>query len=256
MKKILITGSDGYIGENLYRKLKKGNFIYKIDKGDEDEIPFDCDGVVHLAALSGILACQKSPVEAMDDNIISATNYFYQARELGIPVVFTSSQSAKTPETSFYATLKRTIEMLAETMNAKGADIRVLRLANVYGGYKYLQKKSSVVKLYTKAVERKKPLVVHGDGSQARDFIHVYDVCEFITRALFYPERILEPLDVGTGKATTIKELAEMFGCPIVYKDGRQYGAESSIANVNKTEEILEYRARIKLEDIIGVEDG
>lgn len=254
MKNIVITGGRGYIGENLVRRLKKYYDLVIVDVDNKDyKLNTDCGGVVHLAALSGILACQDDPYRAIEDNIGTAQNFFQQASNIGVPVVFTSSQSAKNPNSSFYATIKRTIEMLAQAMNENGADIRVLRLANVYGGYKYLQKKNSVIKLFTKAVEEGEPIVIDGDGSQTRDFIHVYDVCDYIEGVLFSEDRIEKPLDIGTGIATSIKELAEMFNYDnIVYSGTRGYGSESSIADTTEAEKIFGYKGCIRLEDVIG----
>ena len=73
--RILITGGQGYIGENL--QLRYGNNgKYWFDSCDygvvhpdlplDHQLSFDdivqYDAVVHLAALSGIISCEKEPM--------------------------------------------------------------------------------------------------------------------------------------------------------------------------------------------------
>jgi UDP-glucose 4-epimerase len=53
------------------------------------------------------------------------------------------------------------------------------------------------------------PPVIHGDGSQAYDFVHVAD-CAMANVKAMQAEVSDRYYNVGTGKRTSIKELAEM----------------------------------------------
>jgi nucleoside-diphosphate-sugar epimerase len=252
MKNVLITGGNGYIGENLERFLKEKD--YNVTVMDKGMTVYDCDpydAVVHLAALSGIVACQKDFKSAVWDNILTAFDIFDKARDAHIPVVFTSSQSAKVPSSSVYATMKGVVEVRAAQMNMIGGNVKVLRLANVYGGYKYMEKKNSVIKKMLNFKFRGGPIHVHGDGKQERDFIHVYDVCEYILRSLKYEDKIIEPVDIGTGEATSILNLARMMRHNFAFTDARDVGSTSSIADTSRAISLFDFKASNRVQEYI-----
>lgn len=270
MKKILITGGCGYIGENLYRRFKdfcdfgicdkeesKHRLIDAYYKSREaHELSFrdieQYDAVVHLAALSGLAACEKDTQAAWRDNIISAMNVFELCTRAKIPVVFTSSQAAKTPMSSKYAHIKYTIECMANTLNNYGGEIYILRLSNVYGGYKYLEKKQTCVKQFITKYRKGEPFIIHGTGNQTRDFVHVYDVVNAIMSVLKYRPKKFDPIDIGTGIEISIKDLAKMFGDhPIKFEESRDVGTSSSIADIKTAEKIINFIAIRKLDEYI-----
>jgi dTDP-glucose 4,6-dehydratase len=125
MKKVLITGADGFIGSHLTEKLvklgyKTKAFVYynsfsnwgwidRIDKRIRDEIeifPGDirdpngvrsaiegCDSVLHLAALIGIPFSYHSPDTYIDTNIKGTLNILQAARDFDIEKVIHTSTS-------------------------------------------------------------------------------------------------------------------------------------------------------------------
>lgn len=252
MKNVLITGGNGYIGGNLERKLIEKNCDITIaDKGMTVYDYSVYDGVVHLAALSGIAACKNDFQSGVWDNIISAFTVFEECRNCRIPVVFTSSQAAKTPLANLYATIKAIIEVKAKQINMAGGDIKVLRLANVYGGYGYFNKKNTVVKKMLNQKFIGGPVHVHGDGTQTRDFIHVDDVCEYIIRALEYDNKIIVPVDIGTGIETTILDLARMMRHHFAFTDARVVGVDSNVADITRAVALFDYRAPSRIQKYI-----
>jgi UDP-glucose 4-epimerase len=89
---------------------------------------------------------------------------------------------------------------------SRGLDTVILRFANVYGPYS--DHKTSVVAKLIRQMLNGQPLTVYGDGSQTRDFIHVSDVVEGISRALDC-EVAGETFQIGTGTETSVIELLE-----------------------------------------------
>ena len=185
-------------------------------------------------------------------------NVFDLAYHAGIPVVFTSSQAGKDPLSSRYASVKWTCEQLANIYNGKHAKIYILRLSNVYGGLCYLQKKQTCVKQFITRYRDELPLIVHGNGNQIRDFVHVDDVCDAIIRCFEYQPEDKTPMDIGTGIATSIMDLVKMFpskeSMPIDYyefQEIRNVGTNSSVANVDDAMGKIYFRAYKKLEDYI-----
>ena len=125
MKKILVTGSDGFIGSHLTEELVKSGFEVKAfvyynsfnNWGWLDKLPSDimahveifqgdirdphgvkeamreCQAVFHLAALIAIPFSYHSPDSYVDTNIRGTLNVLQAARELDIDRVFVTSTS-------------------------------------------------------------------------------------------------------------------------------------------------------------------
>jgi len=260
-KSVLITGGAGYIAANLSNYLHCGNGIIvsnHVDKIWDNRVEdmrnvLEYDVIVHLAAMSGISSCTNDVDGSIRDNILAPLNIFKLAREQGIPVIFTSSQAAKTPEANLYAMQKRITEVEAERLNEIGSDIKVLRLTNVYGGMYFLKKKNTVVANFINAVKDKKPLIVNGNGEQIRDYIHVNDVCAAIHKCIEYDGKILEPIDIGTGIGTSVYDLAKMTKSNFVFDEySKMVGTMKNVGDPSKAEKILGFKAIKKVEDYIN----
>lgn len=267
VENVLITGSCGYIGTNLSAYLMERKDVdvnvFQFDKKDSghrpdsnverlERIGSNIDLIVHLAAFPGIVNCMNDFERAVTDNISTAFNIFRIGKIQRIPVIFTSSQAAKDPYNNFYASIKRIIEVEAERLNREeGADIRVFRLTNVYGGDKYLELKNTVIKMFIKAKRSGEKMVINGNGKQVRDFIHVLDVCEAIW--LCSKEKgFLLPVDVGTGKGVSVLDLAKMLKSKFTFdKKSDIVGISKSVANPDQAFKLFGFKAKHKLSDYI-----
>lgn len=255
---ILVTGSSGYIGTNLSAFLKKSGYnVIGVDikTGQRvEKFPMydNVHGIVHLAATAGIGACEENPAEAIINNLESTIYMFNLAKKNKIPCVFTSSQAAKEPKSSIYAFTKFASEVVGNRLIDEGVKIRILRLSNVYGGLKYLEKKNSVVAKFAKATLAGKPFVVHGDGTQTRDFIHVDDVCRAIYLALLTDEIIDIPIDIGTGIGTPVSTVAfyfqQLYKAKFTFeKESDRIGKSSNVADTRDAKKLLNFEARDRL---------
>jgi len=260
MKRILLTGSEGYIGQNIreYFKDREGYSIKGIDSrmGIEaqeykDFVKDGIHGIIHLAATSGIVPCERAPQEAVVNNFWTCQNMFESSLIHDIPCVFTSSQAAKDPMSSMYSLTKYTSEVAANIFIDKGADIKVLRLTNVYGGYGYLRKKKTVVQKFAMATKNRENKIINGDGAQVRDFIHVEDVCRAIHLAL--ESGVVDiPVDIGTGIGTSVLELAKMFGGSFTFNtESDTIGLESNIADIEDAKRYLSFEAVHRMENYV-----
>lgn len=257
IRNVLVTGGSGYIGTNLKKYLEDRNVcFFSIDPGAECicKIGSNVDFIIHLASLPGIVACKNNFEQAVMDNISAAFNVFNLAHKCKMPVIFTSSQAAKAPDNT-YALMKRICEIEADRLNRVGADIRIFRLTNVYGGLEYLERKNTVVKRFIVDKAENKPIMVNGTGSQIRDFIHVEDVCEAIYLCMQRKEKMLKPVDIGTGIGTSIIDLAKMFNHQLTFiPDSDIIGAEESIADIKRAEKLFGFKAKHSLSTYIEKE--
>ena len=257
IRNVCITGGDGYIGINLRKYLENADICcFSVDPGAEFlcKVGSNVDFIIHLAALPGIAACKDDFDSAVVNNISSAFTVFNLAHRCKIPVIFSSSQAAKAPDNT-YALMKRICEIEADRLNRIGADIRILRLTNVYGGLEYLERKNTVVKKFLVAKNMESVIMVNGDGSQIRDFIHVDDVCEAIYLCMLRKERMIKPVDIGTGIGISILDLAKMMDCTFTFvPDSAIVGATESIADIKRAEKLFSFKAKRLLQTYLEKE--
>lgn len=270
-RSIIVTGFDGYIAGNLIPKLVNiGHNVIGYDRNipsvyQKNLYPIIMDisksnyeiyrtlnivGVIHLAAISGIKDCEKDMHDTIKTNIESTLKLFEFAYERRIPVVFASSQAAKGGG-NLYASTKIICEQFAKKFNKRGANINVLRFCNVYGGLGYLEKKSTALSNFIKCKLNDKTAVVHGNGEQKRDFVHVEDICDAIIKALSLRD-YNHPIDIGTGVQTSILHLAEnIIQCRYKIDTNFDSGVDSNEINTDIAKELLGFEASKKIENVM-----
>src|SRR5207245_4795389 len=123
----------------------------------------------------------------------------------------------------------------------------ILRLMNIYGPRRSAGPYSGVMMKFAEAVECGRPLVVYGDGRQTKDFKYVTDVTEAIGLCLQRNESVGKTLNIGTGMATSVNELVNLFSAAgskrpqVVRSLARPGEIRESYANISKAKEVLGY---------------
>jgi UDP-glucose 4-epimerase len=85
-----------------------------------------------------------------------------------------------------------------------------LRMFNVYGERQSLSNPyQGVLAIFLGNVLRGEPITIHSDGRQTRDFVYVGDVVDAWLRVLADPGSAGGVFNVGSGRETTIRELAD-----------------------------------------------
>lgn len=151
---------------------------------------------------------------------------------------------------SVYGATKLTQEsMLRAWALAFGAGLTVLRLQNVYGpGQNPGNPYTGVLTFFARVALQKGQLEVYEDGAIVRDFVHVEDVAQAIVKSLARTDRAPRTLDIGSGAAMNISEIAEctakLLGAPAPrmtgrFRDGDVRAASCSIEAARK---IIDYR--------------
>ena len=106
------------------------------------------------------------------------------------------------------------------------------------------------------AAESRKP-TIFGDGLQTRDFIHVSDVVRGLVLAAG-SEAVGrgEAINLGTGAATTVLDLASMLGCPPPnHQPARTGEVRHSMANGSFARERLGFESRVGLQEGLATLD-
>jgi GDP-L-fucose synthase len=87
-------------------------------------------------------------------------------------------------------------------------NISIVRPANIFGRGDNFGEGSMVIPSIIKRIcDGENPLVCWGDGTPTRDFIHASDVADGLL--MVYDKKITEPINIGSGKGFTIKQLVE-----------------------------------------------
>ncbi|MFI5054073.1 MAG: NAD-dependent epimerase/dehydratase family protein [Acidimicrobiia bacterium] len=191
--------------------------------------------VVHLAARPSVPRSIADPMATHLTNATGTVEVLEAARRAGNPYVLVASSSSvygdspTTPKQedlatrplSPYAASKLATEAYALAyQHSFGLPVLALRFFNVFGplqaaGHAY----AAVVPAFVSAALEGKPLIVHGDGRQSRDFTFVDTVTEVIadavTRAVTHPEPVNLAFGTRTDLLGLIAALEAVLGIPL-----------------------------------------
>ena len=105
-----------------------------------------------------------------------------------------------------------------------------------------------VLGIFLKRHAEGKPLEIHGDGSQRRDFIHVRDVAQ-ANLAAFEGSLRGEVFNIGSGTNISVRELADLISPNQVRGPQRKGDALETLADISKARRMLNWSPTVKFED-------
>ena len=262
--------------ENLHEVLKDprvkiydvGGDILQTDILQSALAGADC--VFHLAAL-WLLQCHEYPRSAFDVNIRGTFNVMEACVAKGVKrLVYSSSASVYGDAISepmeedhpfnnmnFYGATKIAGEAMLRAFHHRyGLDFVGLRYMNVYGPRQdYRGAYVAVIMKMLDAIERGEGPMIIGDGSEAFDFVAVED-CGLANVCAMKSDMTDSFYNVGTGKRTTLKQLAEMLlklsgvDLPIQYAPvGNAALVRNRIGCPNKAHAEIGFASQIDLEE-------
>ena len=244
----VVTGGAGFVGSNLVKLLvKEGHDVLVIDnlvKGKKEnltevleKIEFanldirnyddieknfrDLDVVFHQAALTVVQDSFSNPQEYHDVNVVGTENIFKLSKKYDVKVVYASSSSVYGHQNIMpikenalrnpinpYGQTKLDDEHLYEKYSKMGTRIIGLRYFNIFGEGQTPAYAGVITKFLDRIKKMKSP-IIFGEGRQIRDFIFVQDIA--MANFLAMTSNVKNSLiNIGTGKAITILELANM----------------------------------------------
>ncbi len=284
VRQLVGSGHEVMVIDNLSRSLKEnvefvkglGVQLKPIDVRDFSSLvdafrEFRPEAVVHAAALIDVEESVKRPSLYAEVNVTGSANvgkascdvgvsriiYLGSAAVYGEPKYLPVDEGHPTEPLSPYGASKLGGEHMIKALSRslKKTHYIVLRLFNVYGpGQSPTSPYSGVITKFIARIKSGKPPIIYGDGGQVRDFIHVRDVAKAVEKALT-TQHLNQEYNIGSGKPTTIKELADAI-IKISGKNELRPKHEAprpgdirlSYADISKASNLLKWRPQTTLE--------
>ena len=227
--KVGITGSSGFIGGHLKKRLEKGGhevvgWDHNEDRDIKDFTTFGLDYVVHLAAWADVRASINDPEKYWENNVENTTHIQKQCHYNHVPLLYASSSCIHNWWLSPYGVSKKVNEETA-------FDSQVgLRFTTVFG-----EGARDTMLIGRLASGNIKYLTEH-----VRDFVHVDDVVNAIVILMNQDIRLLNPAyDIGTGEGNIVSHLGEIAGfvdLPIMSGDACE--AQDNTADITEMKKL------------------
>ena len=280
---LIARGIETYVIDNLSTGTidnlaqHRNNDLLHLITGDAREVEVllqgtSIDVVFHEAAIASIPKSVSHPMLVHDVNVNMTLNLLNYCVKAGIKrFIFASSAAvygileSKAIETivcrpnSPYGASKLAIEDYLHAYRLTyGLETVMLRYFNVYGKRQRYSDYSGVITIFVKKLLDGDSLTIFGDGTQVRDFVHVNDIVQANMLAMESDNAVGEMFNVGSGKITSILELAEMLKnlVGVAHTDNifaphrpgdMKLPKEGELASIDKIKALLGYEAKVQM---------
>ena len=243
-----------------------------------DQCVSACSGmeaVFHLAGIKGSpLMTKERPASIFVPTLLFNTSMMEAARQQGVRhYLYTSTIGVYGPAQVFHEDdvwrtfpsehdrfagwAKRMGELQAEAYRIEygWTGVSIVRPANVYGPFDNFDPRNAMVipSLIRRAMDGEDPLVVWGDGSPVRDFIHARDVARGML--LVMERNPGKPVNLGSGSGVSVRRLVELIverlprKPEVVWDDSKPAGDRVRLMDVSRAK-------ALGFEPETGIEQG
>jgi dTDP-L-rhamnose 4-epimerase len=178
------------------------------------------------------------------------------AGEQAVPLPSRADRTEPRPSNVYAATKLAQENLLAAWTAARDTNLSVLRLQNVYGpGQSLTNSYTGIVALFARSARQKVPLEVYEDGRIVRDFVYIDAVVDALFAAVQQPATQQRRLDIGSGNATTIHQLANKIAAmcdapePIVVPKFRDGDVRAASCDIELAQNELGWHPKWTLDD-------
>jgi nucleoside-diphosphate-sugar epimerase len=288
---VLVTGGAGFIGSSLVDALidrgLNARVIDNFSTGRKTQINSradlrladirepesiraafeDVDCVFHTAALPRVPLSIERPVETHLVNVVGTLNVLVAARDAGVRrVVYSGSSSVYGNQSVLplredmapnplnpYALQKLTGEQYTRLFHQLfGMQTITLRYFNVYGPRMAMEGAYvTVISVFRRARAEAKPLTIHGDGEQTRDFTHVRDVVRANILAMDAAPADGRAVNIGRGRNVTVNRIAELIGGENIHLPPRPGDARHTLADWSQARDVLGWQPEVDIENAL-----
>ncbi len=292
--RVLITGGAGFIGKALANRLvARGHHVRVLDdlsagepeglderviftRGDVRDIPKlwrllqDVECVYHLAARVSVPESILFPREYNDVNVGGTVSLMEAIRNVGVRRVILASSGTVYGDQEQqplnedmrphprvpYAVSKISAEHYVFTLGALyGVETVALRIFNAYGpGQQLPVSYPPVIPQFLRQLLGGGSLVVHGDGTQTRDFVYIDDVVDALIAA-GESDVNGQIINIGSGEETSINALIRIMeevtgrSAHVLYNPQQSGGVARMVADLSRARIFLDWRPRVSLRE-------
>ncbi|GGX16431.1 nucleoside-diphosphate-sugar epimerase [Pigmentiphaga litoralis] len=143
---------------------------------------------------------------------LAAGKFEHDDPESGEPLILTATdEESKLHPSSVYGITKLNQEQMVLTVcGSLGIAATALRYQNVYGpGQSLSNPYTGILSIFSTRIKNGNPISIFEDGLESRDFVYISDVVQATTLALLRDGKDSKVFGIGSGVATTVKEVAE-----------------------------------------------
>jgi GDP-L-fucose synthase len=287
---VVVTGGAGFVGSALVGMLEELGAQARVVRSAQHDLrdPLAArealDGaevVFHLAAnVGGIGFNRRNPAPLVYDNMMMSGNVFEQARRAGVRKLISACTVCAYPKftpTPFsedelwngypeetnapYGLAKKMMLVLSDAYRRQyGFDSVVPMVVNLYGPNDHFSLEDSHVipamirKFYEATVSGQPQVEMWGSGNPSREFLYVDDAARALLLAGEHIQSS-DPVNIGTGVETRIRELADMisgfsgYEGEIVWDSSKPDGQPTRCLDVSRARELMGFEARVGLEE-------
>lgn len=181
------------------------------------------------------------------------------AGEQAVPLPSRADRTEPRPTNVYAATKLAQEHLLAAWTAAHDTNLSVLRLQNVYGpGQSLTNSYTGIVALFARLARQGLALEVYEDGRIVRDFVYIDAVVDALFAAVQRPATQPRCLDIGSGSATTIHELANKIAAmcgapePTVVPKFRDGDVRAASCDIGPAQTELGWHPKATLDDGLG----
>lgn len=282
--KALVLGCTGFLGRALVARLRSqgipvvcGGRATDLDRGFDltasgpwEDLLDEVDTVFHLAWSGGPELALQYPRATHGCNVEGSLRLAAALRARpSLRVVFPSSggtlygdrpDPAREQDPVFptgpYAEAKWLVERhLLANLPGPAPDVRILRIANVYGPAPRERPAPGVVATFVERLRARETVEVWG-RSVVRDFVHIEDVIEAMIRSAELPAGDLPRdriLNIGSGQGVALEALIDLLQelrgdpFPVSYQSPRPQDLARSVLDISRARSCLGWKPRISL---------
>jgi GDP-L-fucose synthase len=292
-KKVLVTGAEGFLGRAIVNKLLEKGANPIIARHEEVNLndlqtlihflsSVKPDYCIHAAGYNGGIEFNRMyPADILFSNTVMGLNLHHACEYVGVKKLISIMTSCAYPDTGMEVLKEEDFwnGLPNETIRAHGIAKRILQAAseaynkqyelnsvavcvtNLYGPndtFNLVRTKvvGALIRKFVEAkTEEEEEVECWGTGDPMREFMYVDDAAEAIIQALQKYDDHSQPLNIGTGKDISIKELVEYIKKAVGYEGDVFWNTEKPDGQMKKLLSVEKMKDYIDIEPI-SVKDG
>ena len=225
-----------------------------MDRALIDSLVEQCDVIFHIAGFSNIDFVQNNPVDTVELNVNSTLYLLDACRRYGSKhLLYASSVYAGSGQGHLYTTSKLMSERLIEDFSTLyDFTYTILRFASVYGTR---SRKVDAIYSFVESALKGNNIVIHGTGSQLRNFTYVRDLAEASVKAMYSDLTKNRILTIADPKRYSVYQVAKkvkgliVSDSEIVFEPSfRRKDYTGDIKDIADSLSLLRWKPRVSIE--------